>query len=66
MYNEYNAFFKGKKVVIHSDTSFHALQEAASVLNVNPKHHHLIGVVLVGLDNGKGSTDPVTHNPAIL
>ena len=46
MYNEYMAFYKGKKAVIHTDTTYHAQLEAANVMGVKPKQRHMISIVL--------------------
>ena len=52
--NTYHAFYKGKKVEIQSDTSYHAQLKAADIFKA--KKSYDVTVVLVAKDN-----EQITH-----
>jgi hypothetical protein len=59
--NGYKAFYKGKEIEVHAESSYGAQKEAARLLGVPEKKRPAITVILC-----EKAGNQVTHNPAIL
>lgn len=59
--NLYKAFYQGRSMEVESDTTYHAQQKAAVLMNVSKSKTYLVNVMVLSVHG-----TPVLHSTASL